>query len=348
MKKPTSKDVAKLAGVSQSTVSLVLNNRTNIAISQETRERVLAAARDLRYVPNTFAKGLKTNKSKLIGLLIPTITNPYYPMMTQSIEEYAASKGYNILLCNTYRKVENEEFYLNLMAEKGADGIIYAFTPSRTSHILKILEQLPVVIIGEKDDNINVNTIGLNSNKAGQLVAQHLIDLGHRKFAFITSPLNGLSLSRQKRLQGITSKLKEYKLDKNLMIKFGTSEQESRDSTYEIEIGFDLTNELLKESEVTAIIGVNDMVALGAINAINNMNLKVPDDISVCGFDNIYLSKMLQPKITTVEHYTLQRSRLALDTLMEIMASNESNVFHVEYEPQLIVRESSGPAKKLD
>lgn len=348
MKRPTSRDVAKLAGVSQSTVSFVLNNRTDINISQSTRTKVLEAAKRLKYVPNTFAKGLKTNKSKLIGLLVPTITNPFYPMMTQNIEEYAASKGYNILLCNTYRKVNYEEFYLNLMFEKGVDGVIYCFTPSRTFHILEMLKKIPIVIVGEKDDNLQVNIIALNSFKAGEMVAQHLVELGHKKIAFITSPLNGLTMSRKKRLQGVVSKLKEYGLDKNLIIKFEEYEQESTDSTYEIEIGFNLTTEILKKEEVTAVIGVNDMVAFGALNAILHMGLRVPEDISVCGFDNIYFSRMLQPRITTVEHYTLQRSRLALDTLLEIVENpNNPNILRVEYEPQLIVRESSARAKEL-
>lgn len=342
MKKPTSRDVAKLAGVSQSTVSFVLNNRADMAISEQTRQKVLKAAKELDYAPNVYVKRIKSQQSKLIGLLIPTITNPYYPMLTQYIEEYSVAKGYNVLLCNTYRKRETEEFYLNLLSEKQVDGIIYGFTPNFSQHLLKINERIPVVIIGEKNDNLNINTIALNSFRAGELVAQHLVELGHKNIAYISSPLNGLSLSRQKRLQGIMSKLKEYGLERNIIVKSEDYEQESSNSTYEIEIGYDLTLKLLDESKVTAVIGVNDMVAFGALNAITHRGLKVPDDVSVCGFDNIYLSKMLQPKITTVDHYTSHRSKMAVDVLVENSNHSDTSVFRVEYDPQLIIRESTG------
>ncbi|OGO81324.1 MAG: hypothetical protein A2Y21_11425 [Clostridiales bacterium GWC2_40_7] len=343
MKKPTSRDVANLAGVSPSTVSFVLNDRKDISISDGTRLKVLDAAKQLNYTPNQFARGLKTNQSKLIGLIIPTITNPYYPMLTQSIEEYAASSGYNILLCNTYRKVENEEFYLNLLTNKSVDGIIYGFTPNYPQIACKISSSIPVVIIGEKDDTVKISTVALNSFMAGEMIGQHLISLGHKNIAFITSPLEGMSLSRQKRLHGIKSKLKEYNLEKNLVIKAESYENESNDSTYEIEIGYNLTSTLIKETKVTAVIGVNDMVAFGALNAINNMQLKVPEDISVCGFDNIYLSKVIRPGITTVDHLTFHRSKLAIDILINRMGNGDEDVYRVEYEPRLIVRESTGP-----
>ena len=342
MKKPTSKDVAKIAGVSQSTVSFVLNNRTDISISDDTRERVIAAAKKLNYVPNLFAKGLKTNQSKLFGLLVPTVTNPYYPMLTQNIEEYSASKGYNVLLCNTYRQTDKEEFYLNLLTEKSVDGIIYEFTPQYPNLVFDISKRIPVVIIGEKEDSLKINTIGLNSFKAGELIAQHLVDLGHEKIAFISTPLSKVSLSREKRLRGIISKLKEHKIDKNLIIKTETEERENNDGTYEIETGYKLMSELLNEATVTAVIGVNDMVAFGALNAISHAGLRVPEDISVCGFDNIYLSKMLNPKITTVDHYTAHRSKLAVDIMIDMLSGNSTNdIYRVEYEPRLVIREST-------
>lgn len=345
MKKPTSKDVAKLAGVSQSTVSFVLNNRQDMKIPEKTFQKVLAAAKELNYIPNSFAQGLKTRKSKLIGLLIPTITNPFYPMMAQQIEEYAALRGYNILLCNTNRQSQKEEFYLNLLVEKQVDGVILGFTPRFPKKINKLSKQLPMVMVGEKDDSLKIHTIGLNSVKAGEIITQHLIDFGHTNFAYITSPFKEISKSREKRLEGIISKLEEHGLENKLIVKTETAEKESLDTTYEIEIGYTLTLELLRESEATAIICVNDMVALGAINAIVQSGFKVPDDLSVCGFDNIYLSKMLQPKITTIEHNITHRCKLAVDTLIDSTTDNASILFSVEYEPQLIPRDSTGPIR---
>ncbi len=345
MKKATSVDVAKMAGVSQSTVSFVLNNKADVTISEATKTKVLEAAKKLNYVPNSFAKGLKTNQSKLIGLMIPTVTNPFYPMLTQSIEEYAASKGYNVLLCNTYRRIDKEKFYLDLLLEKAVDGIIYGFTPNFNEHVSNIARQLPVVIVGEKDENVKINTIGLNSFNAGELVSQHLIDLGHKKIAFISTPLTKTSLSRQKRLNGVIYTMKKNNLENNLIIKAQTEERETYDSTYEIETGYDLTSSLLAETEVTAVIGVNDMVAFGALNAIIQKGRKVPQDMSVCGFDNIYLSKMIKPGITTVDHFTSHRSKLALDLLIDRISGRTDNIYRIEYEPLLVIRESTAKAK---
>lgn len=266
-------------------------------------------------------------------------------MLTQHIEEYTASRGYNILLCNTYRKPDNEEFYLNLLTEKSVDGIIYGFTPGFPEIAEKISHQIPVVIIGEKHENIRLSTVALNSFMAGSLIAGHLLDLDHRKIAFITSPLDGLSYSRQQRLQGIVSKLAEHGLEKYLTVKAESKESESHDSTYEIEIGYKLTMELLSDKHITTIIGVNDMVAFGALNAVRDYGLKVPEDISICGFDNIYLSRSIHPNITSVDHYAAQRSRLAVDFLIDKLDSKADEVFRVEYEPKLVVRESTGKVK---
>lgn len=349
MKKITSRDVAKLAGVSQSTVSFVLNNSTKVKLADETRERVIAAAKQLNYVPNVFARGLKTNISKMIGLMVPNITNPFYPLLVQSIEEYAATKGYNILLCDTHRKTENEIFYLNLLAQKSVDGIIYLFAPSIPEELRDLSNRLPIVIIGDRDDNKELDTISLNSFKAGQFVARHLIELGHEHIAFISGSLTSTSLSKKKRLDGILHEMKKHNLDKFLITKEDGNEREIYDSTYEIEIGTSLTEELFKTNKVTAIIGANDMTAFGAMTAIQKLGLKIPDDISICGFDNIFLSKMVVPNLTTIDHYIPQRARLAMDVLLDKLASTHNDphqICKIEYEPLLIVRDSTGPAKK--
>jgi LacI family transcriptional regulator len=349
MKRLTSRDVAKLAGVSQSTVSFVLNNSKKVTISDETRERVLSAAKQLNYVPNVFAKGLKTNVSKLIGLMVPNITNPFYPLLIQSIEEYAATNGYNILLCNTHRKIENERFYLNLLAQKSVDGIIYLFAPSFPEELKELSNSLPIVVIGDRDDNKDLDTISLDSFKSGQFMIRHLMELGHERIAFISGSFTSTSLSKRKRLEGIIHEMKKHKLDKFLIIKEDANEREIYDSTYEIEVGTSLALELLKNNKVTAIVGANDMTAFGAMTAIQKLGLKIPDDISICGFDNIFLSKMVIPNLTTIDNYIPQRGRLAMDILLDKLSSSHNDmpqVCKVEYEPLLVVRESTGPAKK--
>ena len=123
MKRATSKDVAKLAGVSQTTVSFVMNNTPNVSLSEETRKKVLDAANQLQYIQNSFARGLKTSQSKLLGVFLPTMDNPYYPMLMQYIEKYTARLGYSVILCCTYRNPEREKAYLDLCEEKHMDGM---------------------------------------------------------------------------------------------------------------------------------------------------------------------------------------------------------------------------------
>jgi len=354
MKKATSIDVANLAGVSQATVSLILNNKNNVSFSPETVERVLNAAKQLNYNVPSSIKNYKKEQSKLIGLITPTIVNPYYPLLTQVIEQTAIDKGYNVLLCNTYRDKDIEKYYLKLLSDK-VDGIIYEFSPSFPDLLMDISASLPVVIVGEKDDNINIDTIGLNSYKSGMLVAEHLIKLGHKNIAFVTTPVDNMTLSRRQRLEGVLGKLKEYGLDKNLIIKSATNEYESMTGIYEIEIGYNLTLQLIEESNVTAVIGVNDMTACGIITALQSRGYKIPDQISVCGFDNVFVSSILNPSLTTIDHCINHRGRTAVDILMEkidgknrdlsLMKPSHQNVYKIEYEPQLIIRNSTGPIK---
>lgn len=352
MKRITSIDVAKLAGVSQSAVSQILNNKSNTSFSQDTINKVRDAANQLNYKLNITAASIsKEEKEKLIAVLVPTMSNPYYPLLIQSIEENATANGYNIVLFNTQRNTDTEKSYLKLCTNKLVDGLIYCFSPSFPELIQNINKTLPIVIVGEKNDSLNIDTIGLNSYKAGMLIAEHLVNLGHKKIAFISTPVNVTSYSRKKRLNGIIDKLKENNLEKNLIVKIHNEEQESTSGVYEINVGFDLTNTVINENKVTAIIAVNDMVACGVLNALNKNGIKVPEEISVCSFDNIFVSSIVNPNLTTIDHCIQHRSKVAVDIILEKINSlnkiNFSNLNHyqsiykIEYEPQLIVREST-------
>lgn len=348
MKKATSRDVAKLAGVSQTTVSFVINNTPGVSLSEETRKKVLSAVKELNYVPNSFAKSLKTNESKLIGLLVPTMINPFYPMLAQYIEKYAATRGYNVLLCCTYSQAEREDSYLDLISEKGVDGIIYTFSPHYLKHATKLSRCIPIVLMSEKSDDIHLNTISLNGFQCGVLIAQHLLELGHRSIAYIMSPVKSVSLTRERRLEGIRSTLMEFGLPSNALKVYSFETIDGyTDGSLETDAGYKLTERLIRETDVTAIIGVNDMVALGAISCLlNDRQLRVPEDISVCGFDNSYLSDMLRPKITTVDYRAQYLSKLAVDMLVDASTTEENHgVLKLESEPRLVVRESTGPAR---
>jgi LacI family transcriptional regulator len=353
LKKVTSKDVAKLAGVSQSAVSLILNNKKNVSFSQETIEKVLFAARELNYHPIGNAKKNSDGQKKLIALFTPTLVNPFYPLLTQIIERSAIENGYNIILFNTFRSAEIEQSYLNMLAESSlVDGIIYEFSPTFPESLENISALLPVVVVAEKNDTLNVDTVGLNSRKAGMLIAEHLVKLGHKNIAFISTPIDKATLSRSQRLDGLISKLKEYNLDDNLLIKIADHEQEYPGSIYEIEVGYTLTLEVLEDPNITAIIGVNDITACGILKALQTRGHKIPQQFSVCGFDNIFISAITNPTLTTIDHCINLRGKTAVDILLEKIQNTSSlnnhertNIYKIEYEPQLVIGDSTGPCK---
>lgn len=345
MKKVTSTDVAKLAGVSQSTVSFVLNNRTDISISEYTRKRVLDAAKQLNYVIGGFTR-TNSGKTKTIGMMIPNFSNPYYPMLVRFIQKHLYENGYNLLVCSINRIKAEEKYYLRFLAEHGVDGVIFGFTPSDYAYVNSYSKKLPLVIVGETDERYKVPAIELVSAKSGALVADYLTKLGHRKIAFISTPIDSISLSRKKRLEGIKQALGNF-ADCELYVKIAEHEMETFDSDFDTQAGFMLTKELLNEREVTAIIGVNDMVAYGAMRAVSEFSMKVPADISICGFDNLYLSKIVNPDITTVDHLISERCRSAVLAIIDMIEQNHRNLFKMVYEPKLIVRGSTAPAKPL-
>jgi LacI family transcriptional regulator len=279
-------------------------------------------------------------------------------MLNQAIEEIAIPLGYNVLVCNSYRDKEIERYYLELLTDNFlVDGIVYATSPTYPELVKKISALIPVVVIGDKDDQLEIDTVSLNSYKGGMLAAEHLVKLGHEHIAFITTPFENVSLSRKQRFDGIQDKLAEYGLKKNLIVKISKDEHESSDGVYEIEVGYALTKELLNENTpVSAIIGVNDIAAGGIMNALSDEGYKVPQQFSVCGFDNTFISSILQPKLTTVDHRVQHRAKTGVTLLIEKIERltettpsaqlDDPGVYKIEYEPQLIVRNSTGPVKK--
>lgn len=350
MKKATSKDVAKLAEVSQSTVSLVLNNSKKISFSPSTRERVFAAAQELGYKLPLRMNPEKRAINRLLMVFTPTLANQYYTELTQAIEEYADECGYRVIFCNTFRKSELERYYLELSMQIHADGIIYTFLPSFPSMLEQISATTPVVLIGEKRDGLSVSSVELSNVRAGSLVIEHLISLGHRRFAFLSTPINNFTLAREQRLVGIRNVLREHQLEQNLTVIFRDTADENdlSKSPYEYYTGYELAKSLLEQgTDVTAFIGVNDITALGIMAAIREKKYSVPKDFSVCGFDNIFSTQFSVPSLTTVDHHLGIRGKSAVDMIITKIeadsdALNGPIVNKIEYEPQLIVRDSTG------
>jgi len=343
--KVTTSDVAKAAGVSQATVSIVLNNNTKISISPETRALVLKTAEELGY---KFKKrGKAVDRSAVVGLLVPTLSNLYYPFLAQNVENYAKTLGLTIVMQNTMRSEEAEMRSFNYLRSIGVKGIISLFTPKAP-----IPEDIPFVIVGEKPSDVEVDTVNLNSYVSGQVAAEHLISLGHKDIAFISTPFSNITEARNNRKNGILSKMKESGLGDRLHVLVDEEEEyDNLDSTYEFDCGVRLTQRLLRECpQCTAIIAVNDMTAMGCISTLNQQKIRIPEDMAICGFDNLYLDKLMSPQLTSVDQMAFHGCKVGLGVLLEKMQSfskQESSV-HLEYKPKLYARGSTVKAQADD
>lgn len=350
-KKVTSTDIAKAAGVSQSTVSMVLNKKYNVSFSKETVEKVEQAAKDLGYVPQKRKARKESKKEKLLVVFCSNLTNPYYVMLLQGIESRAKEQGFGLFVCNTQRDLRMEERYLKMMWELKPLGIIYTCNPSHCfmGLVEELSREIPVAIINNQNEKLNVDAVELDNSKLGRMMAKHLLELGHRKVAYIAPPLTTRQKQRSKRVEGFLKEFAEAGIKDQVIIKAAREELDLDvahiDSEYKI--GYELTRELLEETkDITAIVGLNDMIAFGILDALYEAKIKVPGDISVMGCDNTLFARMHKVELTTIEHFVIFKGRDACDIIMKKISSHNNkysdmepiSTYHVEYEPKLIVR----------
>ena len=350
--------MAEKAGVSQATVSMILNRRSNVSFSAETVEKVECAARELGYeLPHRKNKS-NTRKEKLIVVLCPTLTSPYYVLLLQGIESVANEKGYGVFTCNTQRDAGLEEKYLRMISTMDPQGIIYACNPH--PDFLKKVEELarriPLVIISNKEKTTTVDAINQDNTMVGRLMARHLLDLGHRDVAFITPPLTRRQWQRSRRVDGFVKEYEKEGLAGHVLIK---AADESVDRTLpkmdsEYSMGYQLTMELLKEDRnFTAIAGQNDMMALGAIDALEESRIRVPKDVSVIGCDDTFYSGIRRLSLTTIDHFVALKGRDACDIIIRKIMMNDqfysaglqpTSLYNIEYTPKLITRKTTAYA----
>ena len=279
------------------------------------------------------------NDVPTVGLLVPSLSNMYYPLLIQNVQQYAQTIGINLVVQNTLRSEVGEVQSFRYLRSIGAKGILCLFSPKSP-----IPEDIPSVIIGEKLPGVDVDTVSLNSYAAGRMAAEHLLSLGHNKIAFISTPLSNVTYARQRRLEGIRNCMADAGLEGNLKVIVDDTENESVSDTYEFDCGARLTEQLLcSDTDCTAIVAVNDMTAMGCISALRQHGLRIPEDMAVCGFDNLWLHKLAAPSLTSVDQMAFYGCKVGLSVLMEKMNTplSQSEPIFMEYEPQLHVRETT-------
>ena len=330
MKYITLKMVAEKAGVSVNTASRAINNKSDI--NEETKKKVLKIAQELGYVRNATAVALRTRKTRTIGVVIADNRNPFYAEVLNGMEAAAREKNYHIILANTQRDYKKEEEAINLLLTKRVDGLLITPVQDRDDDIKNLIDaNIPFVIVGRDFENIEVDAVYNDEVKGGFLATEYLINKGHKRIALVDgflykSPARG-------RLEGYKKALKKYGIpfDGDLL------------SVGDIDVkdGYERTKQLLeKELNFTAIFAYNDMMAFGAMQAIKEKGLRIPEDIGLVGYDDIPFSSLISPALTTIR---LQKQDLGVESvklLFSRMNGNRKKAKKIMLDVELIIRET--------
>jgi LacI family transcriptional regulator len=324
--------VARLAGVHPGTVSRALNPATEALVNQETVRRVRDAATELGYRPNPMARGLKTNRTYTVGVLIPDIQNPLFPPIIRGIDDRLGSAGYTPLIANTDNDPQRERNDFEAMRTRQVDGFITA-TARRDHELLDEIAGLdtPLVLVNRRVEDGTLSSATADDREGTRLAVEHLIALGHRHIAEVGGPQN-VSTGHQ-RHEGFLAALAEHGLEA-AAIGFGaafTEAEGARVCAQVIEAG----------AHLTAIVAGNDLMALGCYDVLAERGLECPGRISVVGFNDMPFAGHFDPPLTTVRipHYEIGTA--AAELLLERLAEPAAPARHVVLEPELVVRRST-------
>jgi DNA-binding LacI/PurR family transcriptional regulator len=333
--------------LSQTTVSLVLNNSPSAkSIPQETRNRVLAAAERLNYRPNYFARSLRQSRSMSVGVLAPDLSEGYFTrVMSGVVEELTRAHYFYFTACHDWKK-ELIEQYPRMLVERSVDGFLLLNTPAD-----QIKVPVPVVAISAHSAVENVTNIVLDHHLAAQLALTHLYELGHRRIAFMRGPR--AIPDSEYRWEGIeeAAGAMGLKLDPALVIRIDAAAWSMKTGQHPMapEIGYKPMRALLDRThDFTAIFCFNDIAAIGAIRALKESGLSVPQDVSVVGFDDILSAAYSTPSLTTVRQPLMEMGMRGAKVLLERIAKRENGYpAEIVMAPELVVRESSGAAAPM-
>lgn len=330
---PNLTDIARRAGVAPITVSRVINNSGYV--SQTTRERVEAAVKELGYVPNTIARGLRSKRTHTLALIVTDITNPYFTSMARGVEDVAGASNYTVIYCNTDESETKEEKYANMLAQRQVDGVLLvpACGNAKTINFFET-NDINVVLLDRRISRVNADIVCSDSVNGANRLVKLLIGLGHKRIAMITGPKD-VSTSVD-RVTGYQQALAEAGLNGNELIYYGAYNEQS---------GYELTNQAMQElPKPTAIFGGNNFIAIGALKALRDRKLDVPGDISVVGFDDLPESMFMKPFLTVARQRAYEMGKLATELVLKRISGEPSQGHRELILPiEIILRESSGP-----
>jgi LacI family transcriptional regulator, galactose operon repressor len=350
---PTIKDIAREADVSYATVSRALNNK--YGVKPATKARISDIAKRLRYSPNAIARGLVMRQTHTLGLILPDITNPFFPEVARGVEDFAQENGYSVFLCNTNWERRRESDYVGLLAEKRADGLIIAPVSSNAEALEREFPRdMPVVYVSSVPTGTRRSCVAIDNIRGGHLATTHLIENGYRRLGFIGAMEESQAVDE--RLEGFRRAHREAGR--------ALSEQFVHLGHFRRETGYDVMRKMIDSDDYPdAVFAENDIIALGVIQAVRDAGLAVPGDVAVVGFDDIQLAAYREIGLSTVYQPKYEMGRMASGVLLEGILGPEVETDaggadldqqdavndtpktgrRIILEPQLIVRNTSGP-----
>lgn len=332
--KITINDIAKMANVSKGTVSRVINNKPE-GVSEETRRRILKIIDEVGYVPNSNARSITVSETKTIGLIIPDVSNPFFAELARGVEDCSSEYGYTVFLCNSDMDIEKQKNYLNALLEKRVDGII--LNTSGDFNDKKFRDKfykinIPVVLIDRKTQDLErYKGVFIDNIEAGYKATKYLISGKNENIAYLAGTY-GIDTT-MKRLEGYKKALTEASIElKPDYIVYGE---------YSIKSGYERTLSLMKgHREIQAIFAGSDIIAIGAIKALKDMNILVPDEVEVVGIDDISISNLISPSLTTVAQPIYEIGYKASEKLINFI--NNKSDYEDEFLPtKLVIRNST-------
>lgn len=327
-------DIAKKAKVSPATVSRVLNSQGNV--KEETARRVLKVARAHNYSPNVMARGLRTKRSHLIGLIIPDIENPIYPAPVRGIQDVANIRDYSVVIHSTDGSERKEIDTIRRLKAVGVDGLIINISESSellASELDKFRKTgaLPIVALGPWYPDLGIDCVSVDNEKGAYLATEQLLKLGHRRIGMISGPTN--NPISQERLRGFRKAMDDYCIK--------TSEELICEGSYKMGSGYNAAKKLLAESRPDALFCANDLMALGAMRAIQEEGYRIPEDIALIGFDDIDLASLARPTLSTVTQPKYETGKLAAELLFDRIEGKILPAKYYSVEPSLAIRETT-------
>lgn len=329
----TIKDVAEQARVSKSTVSRVVSQ--NGFVSKESRQRVLEAIEILGYRPNTLAQGLKKKRSNVIGVVVPSISSHYFAQLLGGIERVAEQNGINLIVCSGHASLEPEKKAVESLMSRNCDGLILYLQSELTEppHWDKMRLQIPIVMMGKKDIACSKYSLVVNNEEGGYLATKYFIDQGHRDIFHLAGP--SFMADSQDRILGYQRAMQEAQLSTNGKIIQGAFDEQ---------FGHQGIEQILQsQMPCTAIFAADDNIATGVIEALRKRQIRVPQEISVIGFDDMFHARYLLPRLTTVRQPVDQFGATASAWIIKLIAKQEISSKEAIFAPELILRDSVLP-----